>query len=83
MTVSEQKAVGDLKVQIRVVMARRDMTIKDLAKACGTSPQLMGKWLRNPERLTMDKWATINRVLHLDPAVYNTGAGFVRGGAGA
>ena len=80
MTTSQQKAINDLKVQIRVARAKLGLSYAALGKMCGVSEQLCGMWCRAPENLTAARWATLNSVLHLDPTNYNIACGFVRGG---
>lgn len=74
------EAANNLKTQIKVALVRQNMDIVQLADRADTAYSTMCAWLNRPERLTMEQWYKINSVLHLDPAIYNAGAGFVRGG---
>lgn len=76
----EEKARQALAQQLREARFCAGLTQAQLAKVCGVGQQWMGKLLTHPEKLTMQQWRAINSVLHLDPAIFNAAAGFVRGG---
>lgn len=81
MTQTQTKTAADsMRKQIKVALTRKDISISQLSDKTGVCYSTMCSWINNPHRLNMEQWAAINSVLQLDPALFNAGAGFVRGG---
>lgn len=77
---AEERARLALVQQLKEARFCKDVTLEELGKVCGVSQQWMGILMKNPEKMTLQQWRAVNNVLHLDPAPFNTAAGFLRGG---
>ena len=77
---AQDRAIHDLTIQIKMGMARQEITAADLARQMAEPITTVQGWIRHPDTMNMRKWQKVNAILHLDPALFNTAAGFVRGG---
>lgn len=67
-----------LNIEIRKAMAEYELDQKHLARRLRISEATMSTWIANPDKLTMEKMALLNRELHLPASVLAVALGCSR-----
>lgn len=74
--VEQQHAKKRLNHQIRARLEEMGIDQKQLAKMLKMPETTVSYWLTHPERLSAEKWAKLNTVLHLTVDNFAVAAGF-------